>query len=310
MQDETGRSAASPISRASRASSGRAPWPLRVAGVIAGWVLLTLAVYQLSFVLRDDLDWAILLALNPAEYVPVVDELLLCLTDFSYGALGLALVAWAVAYALSSRGGVARQRAARGLRAAGVICALIAASAYFWGEYDRSIVFVPLSLMILGLFLAGARAMERCDEDRLRLLGRVFWLIILSVLLIHISAQEFLKPLVARPRPLSNHWAPLNYSIYGRKDEYVVESFSYVSSHSATFFAMITPLLWYVARRDVRLVLLGWGIILTYSRVYLAAHFPSCSVIGALLGAAVAALVVWLLGPPRPDGPCDGPSRA
>lgn len=285
------------------ATSRRAPLALRLAGLLLGWVALTFGTYQVARVLDDGLDWRILLKLNPTDYLPVVDELLLCLTDFSYGALGLALIAWAVAYGLSGRGPEARRRGARGLRIAGVVCALVAASAWFWGEYDRRIVFFPLALILLGLFLAAAEVLARCDEARLRLLARVFWLIILSVALVHVAAQEVLKPLVARPRPLSNYYAPLNFSLYGRKDEYVVESYSYVSSHSATFFAMITPLLWYVSRRSARLVLLGWGIVLAYSRVYLAAHFPSCSLMGALLGAGMALLVILTLGPPRTAGP-------
>jgi undecaprenyl-diphosphatase len=280
---------------------------------VAGWAALTYGTYLVAQILDDGLDWRILLRLNPTDYVPVVDELLLCLTDFAYGALGLALIGWAVAYALSGGRGrgtpESRRRAARGLRIAGVICALIAASAWFWGEYDRRIVFFPLALMLLGLFLVAAEVMTRCGERRLRLLGRVFWLSILSVFLVHLAAQEILKPLVARPRPLSNFYAPLNFSLYGRKDEYVVESYSYVSSHSATFFAMITPLLWYVARPSIRLVLLGWGIVLAYSRVYLAAHFPSCSLMGAVLGASVAALVIWALGPSRLEGGCAEPAK-
>jgi membrane-associated phospholipid phosphatase len=42
---------------------------------------------------------------------------------------------------------------------------------------------------------------------------------------------------------------------------------------------------------EVKIALLAWALIHAYSRVYLAAHFPYCSLIGAALGFLMATLI-------------------
>ena len=74
-------------------------------------------------------------------------------------------------------------------------------------------------------------------------------------------------------------------------DEVVQGGHSYVSGHASAFFAMITPMVYFVSKKQIKMGLLIWATVHAFSRIYLTAHFPYDSMMGGLLGFCMATLV-------------------
>jgi len=262
--------------------------------VIAGFALLTVGVYLFSFLINEDLDWFILGALNPDAYIPVLDESMILITDFSMFGFGLVFLSWEIAYQCSRGGMGARERAENWLKIGGAVISSIAASGYLWADHDRPEIFIPLGVMLFAGFWLTARTLTRCDKRRLRQVNVLFWLTLLAVGLTELSAEVIIKNVVGRPRPLSEAYGTLNGILRQVPGEVVEGGHSYVAGHASIFFAMATPMMWYASRTTIKAVLLGWALIHALSRVYVAAHFPYGSLMGACLGFLMATLVVKL----------------
>jgi undecaprenyl-diphosphatase len=122
------------------------------------------------------------------------------------------------------------------------------------------------------LWLAMSAAGAALDRDRARDYGRAAGTVALSF-----AANQAIKFVVRRPRPRLDDLPPLVHTLSNR---------SYPSAHATTSFAgarALSPLLpaaplWAVAA------------VLALSRPYLGVHYPSDTVAGAALGAAVAEL--------------------
>jgi len=140
---------------------------------------------------------------------------------------------------------------------------------------ERFVWFPAYLVILLALgYLYGRRA-----ALLLPLLG-------LTVLLADGISSRFFKPYFARLRPCHDPTvsAALNLA------EGCGGQFGFLSSHAANAFAL-TVYLWLVlpARyRAAKWLLLLWAILVSYSRVYLAAHYPSDVLAGATLGSLLA----------------------
>jgi undecaprenyl-diphosphatase len=90
------------------------------------------------------------------------------------------------------------------------------------------------------------------------------------------------------------------------RDEYVRGGHSYPSGHAVAICALLTPLFWITRERTVRAALFALAALIVYSRVYVAAHFPSDAIAGAAIGVALGTLVTLALG----RQPLSGPRRS
>ncbi|QNH63950.1 phosphatase PAP2 family protein [Hymenobacter sediminicola] len=129
-------------------------------------------------------------------------------------------------------------------------------------------------LLVLLAYLFGRRAYLL-----LPLLG-------LSVALADSISSRLFKPYFARLRPCHNPdlSATLNL-VNGCGGQ-----FGFMSSHAANAFALTVFMALVLPRRFriAKWLLLAWAVVVSYSRIYLAAHFPSDVLAGALLGSALA----------------------
>ena len=259
--------------------------------LIIGFVVITSVVYAFSFLINDKIDWQVLLFINPDSPKPVLDELMILVTDFSMFVFGLAFVSWEIAYQVSKHNQKAKENAEKILKLMGIVIAVVSGSAYFWADYMYTIVFFPLALSVCCAFWFTGTTMTRYDDGKLRQINRLFWIVVLSFLLTELAGEAIIKFFVGRPRPLWEGYAAHNQGIRTFADETVRMGYSYVAGHSCVFFALITPMIWFVSNKQIKLYLFLWASIHAFSRIYLAAHFPYCVLMGAVLGFSMATLV-------------------
>lgn len=120
-----------------------------------------------------------------------------------------------------------------------------------------------------------------------------FWLlfsVFITVLLTDQLSSTLLKPLVHRLRPC--HVPGLQDQLH-LVDGACGGSYGFVSSHAANTFGFFVLMFVVLGRRWNLLAvsLLGWAILVSFSRVYLAVHYPGDIIGGGLLGSMVGFLV-------------------
>lgn len=115
----------------------------------------------------------------------------------------------------------------------------------------------------------------------------------------------FMKPFFERPRPC--HDPEIGHLVHtfnrcgGR--------YGFASSHAANVFGLAT-FLWLLLRQWYRWIglLFAWAVLVSYSRVYLGAHYPGDITVGALVGIFFGWLTFWLYQQTRPKLPALGMS--
>lgn len=268
---------------------------LKLVYLVFGCAAITIIVYLFSFLIDNKLDWRVLLFLNPNSPVPVIDSLMILVTDFSMGFFTLIFLFWEIDCQITKHTPIPRNIIAAGTKIIGAAIAIVVGSAHFWAGYAHSYIFFPLALIqFITFWLMGNRIVQ-IDQAAIDRFNRLFWLTALTVLVQQISVQ-IIKEDVARLRPLSGAFPLYARGIRTVADEVVQGGYSYVAGHSATLFAMVTPLIFFTPKKWIKAALILWALVHAYTRVYVAAHFPYDSLMGAVLGFCMGALVIKIFG--------------
>ena len=124
---------------------------------------------------------------------------------------------------------------------------------------------------------------------------RSIFMIFMVVILIVLSDQisTLLKNYIERPRPC--HDASIKYWVHLVRG-YCGGKFGFVSSHAANSFALASYIIFIRGKiwNWLSLIMIIYALIVSYSRIYLSAHYPGDIIGGALLG-FLCAWVTWQL---------------
>jgi undecaprenyl-diphosphatase len=69
--------------------------------------------------------------------------------------------------------------------------------------------------------------------------------------------------------------------------------YGFASSHASNTFALAT-FLFLLYRNKWSKLMLGWAVVVSYSRIYAGVHYPADILVGAILG-ALSAIIVYFL---------------
>jgi membrane-associated phospholipid phosphatase len=246
--------------------------------------------------LTDGTDKAILAAINPDAYTPGLDQFIRALTDYTNFLILAPFLSWMIAYGLYRLLPKFKAVFTGLLAIETVVLAVLAALGKIWPNTVYVGANVLLVLWILMFFGLAAYLFHRMNKDAMRRFALMFWLVLLSGILTDFFATNPIKNAVARPRPLNDANKPWNEGVRVIPDEALHGNNSYPSGHTSGTFSLLTPLFWYVRDRRLRAGLLTWAGLQGFARVYTAAHFPFCVLMGGILGFTVGTLVFFTLG--------------
>jgi undecaprenyl-diphosphatase len=116
------------------------------------------------------------------------------------------------------------------------------------------------------------------------------WIILAIVVLVTLTDQtcNLLKDSVKRLRPCRD---PQIGHLVHRVNNYCGGTFGFVSAHAANSFGLATFISLVYKNRWITLGMFSWALLVSYSRVYLGAHYPGDVICGAMVGC----LLAWIV---------------
>lgn len=116
--------------------------------------------------------------------------------------------------------------------------------------------------------------------------------ITLIVTLCDQTASGLLKPMIQRLRPsnLDNPISPMVHIV----DGYRGGSYGFPSSHAANAWGVAFYAMYLARRTRLTLFLLGWALLMGYTRIYLGVHYVGDVLVGTLIGLLVATIAYVL----------------
>ncbi len=273
-------------------------WILLLIGTLAIQGIILLFSLLIPFI--EEFDVMLLLILNPDAYIPIIDELMILTTDFSYYIFGIIYISWEIAYQSFIRNETQKKKEEIFLtfKILGVIFGVLFGSMYFWADYTLNSIFIILGLIfVIGFWLVG-KSFTIVDREILDKYHAIFLYTVLATILTSAISEELIKDIVQRPRPMRG-WPDDPYyawavNLRGLPDEIVRSSYSYASGHSAALFALLTPMMWMNDNKKTKVLLFFWAALHAFTRVYVAVHFPYCIFMGSLMGFLFGTLVLKL----------------
>ena len=236
-----------------------------------------------------------MLALNPDATQPLLDGVMVAVTDYAIPSVAVLLTCWALGAELCLRRWASPRQLLVGVRGAGRRGSRWRAFAHFGATFRAALVPLVMTPILAGSFLAIGLSFGACDDDALARVRRSFWLALVAVLLTEVAVELILRLGPARPRPFASGNGDWNAALRVIPDEHVRRGGSFPSGHAGAICALLAPAFWIARRRALRVALLGLAALCVYSRVYLAAHFPSDALAGAAIGIAIGTLATRTL---------------
>ena len=103
------------------------------------------------------------------------------------------------------------------------------------------------------------------------------------------AASGFFKPFFERLRPCHEPAIQdLVHMVKGCGGQY-----GFASSHASNTFALAF-FLWFIYRNNYAKIMIGWAVVVSYSRIYVGVHYPGDIIMGAILG-IIAAIITYQL---------------
>jgi undecaprenyl-diphosphatase len=256
-----------------------------------------LLIGTLIRVYSPNFDRDLLILLNPDEYVIVLDELMVLITDFSLFFGGLAMIWALIAFSIIHKKPEKKNEVYKlNLMIGGIVSIifLIMSITNAWGRVYNISTYILAPLMML-LFLYIGHLIQTRTEEELGNYRSVLFVITIAALINVILVDGLIKYSVMRPRPLQDANSDWNGLLRTVADEMVRSGMSFPSGHSSGLFVILTPLMYYSDKRYKKILLFSAAAIHAFSRVYLAAHFPLDILFGSLSGFLIASVVYKVL---------------
>ncbi len=124
---------------------------------------------------------------------------------------------------------------------------------------------------------------------------KFFWLPIL-ILIIGIGITDFtsvhlFKETIRRLRPCHN---PQLIDLVHTVGKHCGGKYGFISTHAANAFMIITFLSYFFRNKIITISLIFWGLLISYSRIYLGVHYPLDVLSGAIWGIIIGALSILI----------------
>lgn len=156
----------------------------------------------------------------------------------------------------------------------------------FWDGFMSVVTdtktWIPAAAVLLYIIL---------KNNKLAQGGIILVMLALTIALADQFASGLCKPYFARLRPTQD--PALMYLVH-IVDGYRGGRYGFISSHAANTFAVATFISLLIRNRWLTVMMMGWAIIPSYSRIYLGVHYPGDILCGAVAGSIIAFLVYCL----------------